>query len=135
MIKKLKVIAEFDSSKQAAAECGLGSYYRVSRHINKIYLKVKYAGKRMELLFAQNPLSKGSSKKVVLVNLNTNTSLLFPSFNDLVRYFGLNPKTQGGKSPLRQCLIKGTIFKERYKLFYLLDYKGPSPIPYDEDKS
>lgn len=89
----------------------------------------------MELLFAQNPLSKGSSKKVVLVNLNTNTSLLFPSFNHLVRYFGLDPKTQEGNSPMRQCLIKGMIFKESYKLFDLLDYKGPIPIPYDEDKS
>ena len=46
------------------------------------------AGKLMELLFAQDPLSKGSSKKVVLVNLNTNTSLLFQSFNQLLRYFG-----------------------------------------------
>jgi hypothetical protein len=89
----------------------------------------------MELLFTQNSLSKGSSKKVVLVNLNTNTSLLFPSFNHLVRYFGLNPKTQGGNSPMRQYLIKGINFKESYKLFYLLDYKGPIPIPYDENKN
>jgi hypothetical protein len=38
--KELNVIAEFDNNKQTAAECGLGSYYRVSRHINKKFIKV-----------------------------------------------------------------------------------------------
>nr|QKS32153.1 GIY-YIG endonuclease [Sphaerobolus stellatus] len=133
--KNFNVIADFNSSKEAAAECGLGSYYRVSRHINKMFIKEKYVGKEVELLFAQNPLSKGSSKKVVLFNLNTKTSLLFSSFNDLVRYFDLNPKTQGGNSPLRKCLLKGEPYKECFKIFNLEGYEGPKPIPYDEDKS
>jgi hypothetical protein len=87
----------------------------------------------MELLFAQNPLCKGSSKKVVLLNINTNSSLLFSSFNQLVRFMDLDPKTQGGNSSLRQCLIKGIVYKDIYKIFYLENYKGPKPIPYFEE--
>lgn len=129
------MIAEFESSKKAAADCGLVNYYRVSRHINKMFTKVTYKGKEIELLFAQNPLSKGSSKKVVLLNIETNNSLLFSSFNELLRYFKLDPQTQGGNSHLRQCLIKGLTYKECFRIFYLEDYKGPSPISYGVDQT
>ena len=130
--RNFNVFAEFNNSKQAAAESGLNSYYRVSRHINKIFIKVTIEGKTLELLFAQNPLSKGSRKKVVLVNMNTNTSLLFQSFNQLIRYFGLDPSTQGGNSYIRQCLINEVIYNDCYKIYYLENYKGNTPIPYDE---
>jgi hypothetical protein len=88
----------------------------------------------MELLFAQNLLCKGSAKKVVLLNLNTYSSLLFSSFNQLVRFFDLDPKNQGGNSFLRQSLIKGIVYKETYKIYYLENYKGPNPIPYYEEQ-
>ena len=88
----------------------------------------------MELLFALNPLCKGSAKKVVLLNLNTNSSLLFSSFNPLVRYFDLDPKNQGGNSSLRQCLIKGIVYNKTYKIYYLENYKGPNPLPYYDKK-
>lgn len=131
--KEFNLIAEFDSSKKAAKECGLVNYYRISRHINKIFINVIYAGKKRDLLFAHNPLCKGSSKKVVLFNIKNNSSVLFSSFNNLVRFFKLDPQTQGGNSSLRQCLIKGTIYKEIYKIIYLVNYEGPNPVPYDED--
>jgi hypothetical protein len=62
-------------------------------------------------------MSKGHSKKVVMVNLITGTSLLFPSFNELLRYLGIDPKTQGGNSLIRQCLMKGTTYKDSYKIY------------------
>jgi len=97
-----------------------------------MFIKVTYAGKLMELLFKKILYVK-EIKKVGLVDLNTNASLLFLSFNHLVWYFGLNLKTQGGNSPLRQCLIKKTLYNGCYKLYYLEDYKGSNFIHIDEN--
>ena len=124
------VIAEFINSKEAALNCGLVHYYNVSRHINKMFINVIYNGKAMELLFAQNPLSKGGRKKVVLVNLDTNTPLLFKSIYDLTRYFGLDPKIQGGGSYLNKCILNQMVYRNSYRIYYLEEYKGPTPVPF-----
>lgn len=140
--RNLEIVGKFQNSKEAANQCGLINYYRVSRHINKNFVKAKIKNKEMEVLFAQNPLSKGSSRKVVMENFISGTFLLFPSFNELVRYFELDPIKQGGNSTIRQCLIKGTTYKNSYKFYYLKDFytqaknsEGIIPIPYDEYKS
>ena len=91
---------------------------------------VIYNGKAMELLFAQNPLSKGGRKKVVLVNLDTNTPLLFKSIYDLTRYFGLDPKIQGGGSYLNKCILNQMVYRNSYRIYYLEEYKGPTPVPF-----
>lgn len=89
----------------------------------------------MDLFFSNFPLCYGSSNKIVLLNIKTNYSVLCLSFNNLVRYFELDPKTQGGNSSLRQCLIKGIVYKEIYKIIYLENYEGPNPLPYNEDNN
>ena len=72
--------------KKAAVEFKLGSYYRVFKQINELFIKIKNIGKLIELLFTQNPLFKGKiKKKVVLINLNTNTYLFLPSFKYLFK--------------------------------------------------
>ncbi len=70
--------------------CGFGDkYYKVSRYVNNRFVPCVVAGAAIKLLFAQNPLSKGRTKRVTCLNIETNVSVQYSSVNNCVRSLGL----------------------------------------------
>lgn len=115
----------FVNSTQAALNCGLGKkYYNISRNINKSFVKVTIDGVSMKLLFAQNPLSKGSSKAVVKIDNTNFEETTYSSVNDCVRALGKDIKWS--TDFIKLYLRTGNLYENRYKFVYLSDYHESS---------
>lgn len=123
--KNLKEYAIFDSCTHAAKFCGFDNkYYQISRNINKSYVKVSIDGINTELLFVQNPLSKGTTKAVVRKDIITLELLLYSSVNDCVR--ALDTKIYATDF-IKKYIKTGAIFENKYIFTYLSEYQGPTP--------
>lgn len=109
----------YSSSAEAAINCGLNKYYNVSRYINN---RFRFAdcvieGKIIKLLFAQNPLSKGTKKSVLCTDITINISVKYGSVNDCTRALGL--PTKSSSNLIKNYIQKGKVFQNKYLITYI----------------
>lgn len=119
--EKLEEYASFADSTEAAAACGYGDdYYRISRYINKKFIKVLLGGVTLKLLFTQNPMSKGRTKQVVRTDV-TGEVIGYESINACRQDLGL----KGDSSYfIKKHIKRDHVYDNRYTFCYLSDYKG-----------
>ena len=119
-------ISIFDTSSEAAMLYGFCErYYKISRHINKSFIKVSIKGEDKFVLFVQNLLSKGWTKAVVKQDIITGENTLYQSINACVR--SLNTAIDGSYF-IQAYLKKNKILANRWYIFtYYSEYKGPEP--------
>ena len=97
-------------------QCGFGDkYYKISRNINNRFVTCIIAGVTIKLLFAQNPLSKGSRKSVSCLDTTTNTSTHYASVNECARAIG--PIDSSGL--IKNYIRPGKLYQGKFLITYI----------------
>lgn len=108
--------SDYANSSEAAIQCGFGDkYYQISRNINNRIVACTIAGVTIRLLFAQNPLSKGSRKPVLCLDTTTNTSTPYASVNDCAKAIG--PVDSSGL--IKNYIRPGKLYQGKYLITYI----------------
>lgn len=108
--------SDYANSSEAAFQCGFGDkYYRISRNINTRFVICLIDGISIKLLFAQNPLSKGSQKPVLCLDTTTNTSTSYKSVNDCARAIG--PVDSSGL--IKNYIRPGKLYQGKFLITYI----------------
>lgn len=111
---------EFDSSVDAAEQCGFGDkYYKVSRYINKRFIICVIGGVSIKLLFAQNPRIKGGRKWVSCLNLDTKKATQYKSINDCIKGLGLD--SSHASKIIKNYIKPGKAYLGKYIITYITD--------------
>lgn len=120
----VKVICAFDrfnqlhstysSRTEAAEKCGLKDYYSVSRYINKRYIPCVIDDVKINLLFAQNPNTKGGRNKVQCLDTITKEIMNFKSVSECAHLFGVTSTSHFIKIYIKQ----GKLYKGKYLITY-----------------
>ena len=123
--ESFEAVATFNSATEAAETCGLGQYYNVTRYVNKRFVKIVLYGVAMNVFFAMHPFVKGRTKPVVLTDVTTGVPVEYSSANACARALGL---ATAESSFVRRYVNANALFRNKYNLCYLADYKGPTPL-------
>lgn len=108
---------EFDSSTDAAEQCGFGDkYYKVSRYINKRFITCVIGGVSIKLFFAQNPRVKGGRKQVSCLDLNTKKVTQYKSVNACVVGIGLD--VSQSSNIIKNYIRTGRAYLGKYVITY-----------------
>jgi hypothetical protein len=107
--------SDYANSSEAAMQCGFeDKYYKISRNINNRFVTCIIAGVSIKLLFAQNPLSKGSRKSVLCQDISTNTYTHYTSVNECARAIG--PVDPSGL--IKNYIRPGKLYQGKYLVTY-----------------